>query len=589
MKKNANVDNRRKPLYEFIFQIGRRDNRLDNESSIKLLKEFCLEWMPEHYPNIRPIGIYLHVDEETKDAVTGKKLPGSVHVHFDYVPIAHALTKEEQKEDKKFKKDMEEKAKKEAAEKGIEFNQKAFNAEWPLIRVKKFGKALEKGSKLQTSLTGACWEMGFRTKGKLTTQIQMEEAVRADLMNLAESYGIKIDRTIDTERDEVVSIQEYKKRQDNKAILKETQRLYKDAQSKLKKSQVLSEATAEKQEELAAWEKNVSGLEEKKKAVKAEAAKIQKTKEEIAPYIKRINTLEEDEKNIQDRQAELDDQAQMQHFKEFNLTTREKELDKRAKTQEQKEKEADERIAFEKENVQSEKEEVTSRSLALDERESALDSKAESIEADRIRNEEAAKTNEETAARNEKKAKEIAEKFDDFADKESKYKVYTSVINEKQEIKINVVDIGRQLKSDMNSSEVSWTDKVDYAVSNFTDRCQKVVAKLHHAISCFKNYLQGRTASEFRQLADDMDRNGTKTFDEYESRWENGSLDWQIEQSQRKLQLKLHSRSFNVERQIYRYRICQLLVSLLFIEGRLFLCLNKYKTINKGVLQWLKT
>lgn len=36
----------------------------------------------------------------------------------------------------------------------------------------------------------------------------MEEAVRADLMNLAESYGIKIDRTIDTERDEVVSIQE---------------------------------------------------------------------------------------------------------------------------------------------------------------------------------------------------------------------------------------------------------------------------------------------------------------------------------------------------------------------------------------------
>lgn len=46
MKKNANIDNRRKPLYEFVFQIGRRDNRLDNESSIKILKEFCLEWMP---------------------------------------------------------------------------------------------------------------------------------------------------------------------------------------------------------------------------------------------------------------------------------------------------------------------------------------------------------------------------------------------------------------------------------------------------------------------------------------------------------------------------------------------------------------
>ena len=548
MKKNANVDNRRKPLYEFIFQIGRRDNRLDNESSIKILKEFCLEWMPAHYPNISPIGIYLHVDEETKDAVTGKKLPGAVHVHFDYVPIAHALTKEEQEEDKKLKKEMEEKARKEAEEKDVAFNQKSFNSEWPLIRVKKFGKALEKGPKLQTSLTGACCEMGFRTKGKLTAQIQMEEAVRADLMNLAESYGIKIDRTIDTERDEVVSIQEYKKREDNKAVLKETQRLYKDAQSKLRQSQVLSEATAEKEEELAVREKNVSGLEEEKKAVKAEAAKVQKTKKEIAPYIERINTLEDDEENVQVRQAELDDQEQMQHFKEFNLTTREKELDKRAKTQEQKEKEADERIAFEKEKIQSEKEEVTSRSLALDERESALDSKAESIEADRIRNEEVAKVNEETAARNEKKAKEIAEKFDDFADKETKYKVYTSVINEKEEIKINVADIGRQLKSEMSSSEASWTDKVDYAVSNFTDRCQKVVAKLHHAISCFKNFLQGRTASEFRQLADDMDRNGTKTFDEYESRWENGSLDWQIESRQQRMNQRSIRRISDIER-----------------------------------------
>ncbi|MEE1212294.1 MAG: hypothetical protein UHO11_07355 [Treponema sp.] len=70
--------------------------------------------------------------------------------------------------------------------------------------------------------------------------------------------------------------------------------------------------------------------------------------------------------------------------------------------------------------------------------------------------------------------------------------------NEKEKIKINVANIDRQLKSEMYSSEASWTDKVDYVVSNFTDRCRKVVAKLHHAISCFKNFLQGRTASEFR-------------------------------------------------------------------------------------------
>lgn len=65
----------------------------------------------------------------------------------------------------------------------------------------------------------------------------------------------------------------------------------------------------------------------------------------------------------------------------------------------------------------------------------------------------------------------------------------------------------------MYSSEASWTDKVDYVVSNFTDRCQKVVAKLHHAISCFKNFLQGGSSSEFRQLADDMDRNAGQSLE----------------------------------------------------------------------------
>ena len=216
MKKNANVDNRRKPYYEFIFQIGKRDNRLDTESSKKILKKFCLEIMPKRFPNIRPIGIYLHADEATNDAVTDDRLQGAVHVHFVYVPIAHALSKEEQEEEKKWKKELEEKARKEAASKGNKFDKAKFDAQdWQLMRAKKFGKAIGNGMKLQSSLTGACCEMGFRTKGKLTAQIQMEEAVRKGLMDLVESYGIKVDRTIDTDRDEVVSIQEYKKREDN--------------------------------------------------------------------------------------------------------------------------------------------------------------------------------------------------------------------------------------------------------------------------------------------------------------------------------------------------------------------------------------
>ncbi len=319
MKKNANVDNRRKPYYEFIFQIGKRDNRLDTESSKKILKEFCLEIMPKRFPNIRPIGIYLHADESTNDAVSDDRLQGSVHVHFVYVPIAHALSKEEQEEDKRLKKEMEEKARLEALQKGKEFNKSKFENDWPLIRVKKFGKALEKGQKLQSSLTGACCEMGFRTKGKLTAQIQMEEAVREALMDLAESYGIKIDRTVDTDRDKVVSIQEYKQREDNKAVLKETQKLYKASQMNLRRSEVLNEATEEKEEALAQRERNVSGLEKQKEDVEAMAAEVQREKEKVAPYIERIDNLVEDEKTVQLRKTELNEQAAFQNQRDIDF------------------------------------------------------------------------------------------------------------------------------------------------------------------------------------------------------------------------------------------------------------------------------
>lgn len=527
MKKNANVDNRRKPYYEFIFQIGKRDNRLDTESSKKILKKFCLEIMPKRFPNIRPIGIYLHADESTNDAVSDDRLQGSVHVHFVYVPIAHALSKEEQEEDKRLKKEMEEKAKLEAMQKGKEFNKSKFENDWPLIRVKKFGKALEKGQKLQSSLTGACCEMGFRTKGKLTAQIQMEEAVREALMNLAESYGIKIDRTVDTDRDKVVSIQEYKKREDNKAVLKETQKLYEASQMNLRRSEVLNEATEEKEEALAQREKNVSGLEKQKEVVEAMVAEVQKEKEKVAPYIERIDNLVEDEKTVQLRKTELDEQAAFQNQRDIDF----------------------ERVSNAKEaDIASRQKSAAEKETSLGTWESDLKNMASTVEKDKTQNAEVAKLNEENAAINERNAKEIADKFDDFHKVEAKYKVYSSTVNENEQIKINVEDIGRQLRSDLLSADGSWRDKVDYAVTNFTERCQKVVTKLHDAVLGFKTFLQGKSSEDFRKLANDMDRNGTKSFEEYASKWANDSLDWQIEQRQRQLQLKSHRRSVDIER-----------------------------------------
>ena len=528
MKKNANVDNRRKPYYEFIFQIGKRDNRLDTESSKKILKEFCLEIMPKRFPNIRPIGIYLHADESTNDAITDNRLQGAVHVHFVYVPIAHALSKEEQEEEKKWRKELEEKARKEAASKGNEFDKAKFDAQdWQLMRAKKFGKAIGNGMKLQSSLTGACCEMGFRTKGKLTAQIQMEEAVRKGLMDLVESYGIKVDRTIDTERDEVVSIQEYKKREDNKAVLKETQKLYEASQMNLRRSEVLNEATEEKEEALAQREKNVSGLEKQKEAVEAMAAEVQKAKEKLAPYLERIDTLVEDEKKAQ---------------------VRDKELDERDSLQNQREKAFEEKAAAQNADIVSRQKSTAEKETSLGAWESDLTKLSQEVEEGKAQNAEAAKLNTENAAINEKNAKEIADKFDAFHAVEAKYKIYSSKIDENEQIKINVADIGRQLKSDLLGAEGSWRDKVDCAITNFTERCQKVVIKLHDAVYNFKTFLQGKTSQEFRKLADDMDRNGTRTFEDYASKYSSGCLDWQVEQQRQKLQLKSYRRSVDIER-----------------------------------------
>ena len=145
--KNKKADGSRKPAYEMILQLGNRDNRPDDEIASQVLKDFC-NFLIENYPNIVPIGAYLHNDEFSIDEETHQKVYSPVHIHFDFVYVAH------------------------------------------------LGKSLKTGMELQCSMSGALAEMGFVTaKGKGTAQQQFEEAVRHDLQDFAEERGIKIDRT----------------------------------------------------------------------------------------------------------------------------------------------------------------------------------------------------------------------------------------------------------------------------------------------------------------------------------------------------------------------------------------------------------
>ena len=145
--KNIKANGRRKPAYEMIIQLGNRDNRPDDEKASRVLKDFC-NFLIKKYPNIVPIGIYLHNDEFSIDEETHQKIFSPVHIHFDFVYVAH------------------------------------------------LGKSLKTGMELQCSMSGALAEMGFVTaKGKGTGQQQLEESARHTLQDFAEERGIKIDRT----------------------------------------------------------------------------------------------------------------------------------------------------------------------------------------------------------------------------------------------------------------------------------------------------------------------------------------------------------------------------------------------------------
>lgn len=504
MKKNADVDTHRKLVYEFIFQIGKRDNRLDTKKSIELLEKFVLEYIPEHYPNLKAIGIYLHADEFTIDPVTKQRLDGSVHIHFDFIPVAHALTKEEQEEEKKWRAELETKAREEAKARGEEFSKTKFDEQdWEMLRVQKFGKALQKGILLQSSMSGACAEMGFRTKGKLTAQIQMEEDIRTALLDFTESYGIKVNREVDKNRDEEVSIDAYKIREDNKKLLEQIQQ-------DLEKETAIKKENQKSLEDISVREENVKNLEVEKADAERKSQEANALKEKVTPYVERIDKLVENEQAIEKKQREQD--------------ARDKTLDEKSEKIINNETESLNRIA----NKQTELNSSISDYKTL----------KESVEADKITNQENAKINSDNAAINEANAKENKRKADDFYEKESRYRMLNSFCGQVDEINVNLNQIAEQMGKDLRDTSVTYREAINNGITTFKTKCNQILLKFKDAIRGFKTFLEGKTSKDFRNLADDMDRNKTGTFEEYEKKYMAEELDWQVQQRIEKYTLK---------------------------------------------------
>lgn len=74
-------DSKKHPVYEMIVGIGNYNNHPPEEISKKILRKFYESWNDRN-PNLYLIGAYYHADED-----------GIIHVHLDYVCVAHNCTR----------------------------------------------------------------------------------------------------------------------------------------------------------------------------------------------------------------------------------------------------------------------------------------------------------------------------------------------------------------------------------------------------------------------------------------------------------------------------------------------------------------
>lgn len=123
--------------YEVIITVGNRDNKPDDETGKKILKEYCDTWKQRN-PTLELIGAYYHADE--LDPETGQ--PSAPHVHIDYVPVADGY---------------------------------------------------KNGMETRTCLNRALESMGFEKKGKLTPQIQWQTRERRELEGICRSMGVEFE------------------------------------------------------------------------------------------------------------------------------------------------------------------------------------------------------------------------------------------------------------------------------------------------------------------------------------------------------------------------------------------------------------
>lgn len=421
--KNLKADGSRKAAYEGICQLGNLTTRPDDEIASKVLKDFC-NFLIEKYPNIVPIGAYLHNDEFSIDEETHQKVYSPVHIHFDFVYVAH------------------------------------------------LGKSLKTGMELQCSMSGALAEMGFVTaKGKGTAQQQFEEAVRHDLQDFAEERGIKIDRT-----------------PGEKHSHKEKP-VYQQMKENEKKEKKLSKKEQQLEQDRTDLDKNIESFNLKSEQLE---------KDIQANTVKSLDLF--------NKENQLSKKENEQSSKQFNLEQQESDLQSREALVEIKES----NIKYQRER--NEKKEIDQKSKNA---EQALQD-AQIIQSE-----------------NKKESKTLELEQNDLERDKSLFKTSVQKVHAYNqicgEVERNNMSIDSEISAFKDNRSEAFTSRFNKFVGNVKKIVTAITTELNWYKAAFKDFWN-KTSNDFRHLADLMDRNNCEKFSDYNKKFYNGELDYQIQE-----------------------------------------------------------
>lgn len=190
--KQKQIDISRKPIYEFVIQVGNREEHPEAEIVKPILKSFIEKvWSEKFGRNFRLVRVDYHDDEYSEDKDGEYTIKSPAHIHVDFVPVV-IKTPEELKGKGVLKMELQHSLSQACEQAGFQTDHLTEDERKVKIELKeKINEAKKNGDKeLKEKLQNQL--LAYTT---LTNQQRFEEAVRHAFAEHCQENGIKIDLT----------------------------------------------------------------------------------------------------------------------------------------------------------------------------------------------------------------------------------------------------------------------------------------------------------------------------------------------------------------------------------------------------------